>query len=45
MAKWRNLAEVTGNAEDLLKIDDNIERLEELMASVGAVVMADDMRV
>jgi len=38
MAKWRNFAEVCGSSKDLSKIDEKLEELQELMASVGAVV-------
>ena len=38
MAKWRNFAEVCGSSSDLSKIDEKIEQLQDLMASVGAVV-------
>ena len=40
LAKWRNIAEIVGKVEDLLKVDMT-KRLEELMASVGMVVKAD----
>lgn len=38
MAKWRNFAEVCGSSSDLSKIDEKMEQLQDLMASVGAVV-------
>ena len=41
LAKWRNVAEIIGKVDDLLKIEDMTKRLEDLMASVGAVVNAD----